>query len=147
MSDRIVGAAVVLIALAFFISAGQLETPFFADPLGPKTFPRIVAAVAALCGLVMILSPDESPDWPAASVLARLGLAVIVLVAYAYALKPLGFLLPTALAASLLSYQIKPRVLGAVLTGALLAAILFLIFKYALGLSLFAFPRRLDSGG
>ena len=62
---------------------------------------------------------------------------------YAYALKPLGFLMPTAIAAAVLSYQISPKPMPAVLTGLGLSVGLFVIFKYALGLSLFALPRSL----
>jgi putative tricarboxylic transport membrane protein len=117
--------------------------PFFSDPVGPKTFPMLVAAVGFISGCVMVLRPDAEPEWPMLSTVVRLLIAVAVLVLYAFGLKPLGFLLPTAVAAGAISYQIKPAALASVITGAGLSVGLFIIFKFGLGLSLFALPRWL----
>ncbi|MEK9553396.1 MAG: tripartite tricarboxylate transporter TctB family protein [Alphaproteobacteria bacterium] len=143
MSDRITGLIVAVLALAFAAGASQLEEPFFADPLGPKAFPLLISAVAFLAGATMVMRPDAEPAWPGLATLTRLAVAMIILVAYAYALKPLGFLLPTAIASAALSYQIRPRAGQSVFIGLALAGGLFVIFKYALGLGLFALPRWL----
>ncbi len=142
-SDRIFGLVVTLVALAYAASATQIQTSFLTDPVGPKTFPILVGGVAALCGLIMVFRPDPDPEWPALRTVGALALAVGVLVAYAYALRPLGFLIPTAIAASILSYQISPRPVPAVLSGISLSIGLFVIFRYALGLGLVAFSRGL----
>ena len=143
MSDRITGLIVAVLALAFAAGASQLEEPFFADPMGPKAFPLLVSAVAFLAGATMVMRPDAEPAWPGLATLIRLAIATIILVAYAHALKPLGFLLPTAIASAALSYQIRPRAGQSVVIGLALSAGLFVIFKYALGLGLFALPRWL----
>lgn len=142
-ADRIFGAVVTLVALAFIASATQIQTSFLADPVGPRTFPYIIGGVAAICGIVVVLRPDEAPNWPELRTFGTLVFAVTVLVAYAYALKPLGFLLPTAIAAAILSYLIAPRAVPAALAGLGLSVGLFVIFKFALGLSLFALPAVL----
>ena len=142
-SDRIFGAVVTLVALAYVSSATQIQSSFMADPVGPKTFPILIGCVAALCGIIVALKPDPDPDWPVLATFGSLGLAVVVLVGYAYALKPLGFLIPTAITASILSYQIEPRAGRAVLAGIGLSVGLFLIFKFALGLGLVPFPKSL----
>lgn len=142
-SDRIFGLVVTLVALAYAASATQIQTSFLTDPVGPKTFPIMVGAVAALCGMIVVFRPDPDPQWPAMRTFGALALAVGVLVAYAYALKPLGFLIPTAIAASILSYQISPRPVPAVLSGLGLSIGLFVVFRYALGLGLVAFSRSL----
>ncbi|MCK8463459.1 tripartite tricarboxylate transporter TctB family protein [Aliiroseovarius sp. S1339] len=142
-SDRIFGAVVTLVALAYVASATQIQSSFMADPVGPKTFPILIGCVAALCGIIVALKPDPDPDWPVLATFGSLGLAVVVLVGYAYALKPLGFLIPTAITASILSYQIEPRAGRAVLAGIGLSVGLFLIFKFALGLGLVPFPKSL----
>ena len=142
-SDRIFGAVVTLVALAYIASATQIQTSFMADPVGPRTFPIIIGAVAALCGLIVVLRPDPDPEWPELATLGALVVAVVVLVAYAYALKPLGFLIPTAIAAGILSYQISPRAVPAVLAGIGLSLGLFVIFKFALGLGLVPLPKSL----
>lgn len=143
MSDRLTGLIVTLLAVAFFAAASQLEEPFFADPLGPKLFPMLISGVACLAGITMILKPDAEPNWPGLPTLLRLIIATSILFFYAFTLKPLGFLLPTAIAAAAISYQIKPQAAASVSTGIGLSIGLFVIFKFGLGLSLFALPRGL----
>lgn len=63
-----------------------------------------------------------------------MGIAVVVLALYAVLLTPLGFLLPTAVTAAILSYQISPRAGPALLAGVGLSLGLFVLFKFALGL-------------
>lgn len=142
-SDRIFGAVVTLVALAYIASATQIQTSFLADPVGPRMFPIMIGVVAALSGVMVALRPDPDPTWPGLKTLGVLAVAVVVLVGYAYALKPLGFLLPTAIAAAILSYQINPRPARAVLAGLGLSIGLFVIFKFALGLGLVPFPKAL----
>jgi putative tricarboxylic transport membrane protein len=140
-SDRIFGLVVVMVALGYILSATQIPTTFLADPVGSKTFPFLVGGIMVICGIYVMIKPDADPDWPIIRTFGALAITVIVLVGYAYALKPLGFLIPTALAAGILSYQLSPRPMPAVFTGVGLSAGLFVLFKFALGLGLFAFPK------
>lgn len=144
VSDRIFGAVVTLVALAYVASAMQIQTSFLADPVGPRTFPILVGSIAALCGIIVALRPDEDPEWPELRALGALLIAVVVLVGYAYALKPLGFLIPTAIVSAILSYQISPRMGPAAIAGVGLSIGLFFIFKFALGLGLVALPAGLN---
>ncbi|MEM7046376.1 MAG: tripartite tricarboxylate transporter TctB family protein [Pseudomonadota bacterium] len=141
MSDRIAGTALVGLALAFFIGAGQLDVPFFPDPLGSKAFPRLIAVVGGLAGLAMILRPDGEPSWPRLADVGRLAALAGTLVFYVYALGWLGFVAATALASGAMSYQIKPDIKKAALIGIGLSVGLFVVFKYLLGLGLSALPR------
>ena len=141
-SDRIFGLVVLMTALAYIASATQIQSSFLADPVGPKAFPILVGAVAVLSSLVLIFRPDDDPEWPPIRTFGSLLVAVIVLVGYAYALRPFGFIVPTAIAAAILSYQISPRALPAALTGVGLSVGLFVLFKYALGLGLVPFPKQ-----
>jgi putative tricarboxylic transport membrane protein len=140
-SDRIFGVVVILGALAYIAGAFQIQTSFLPDPVGSKTFPIILGGVAILCGLVFILRPDDEPDWPGVATLINIAVSVVVMVIYAYALKPMGFLIPTAICAAILSYQISPRPAAAALTGIALSIGLFVIFKYILGLGLQPLPK------
>ena len=141
MSDRVTGLVVSILALAFAASASQLEQPFFSDPLGPKAFPLMISSVAFVSGVMMVLRPDSEPAWPGIQTMIRLATATLILVGYAFALKPLGFLVPTTIAATALSYQIKQHLTYSVAAGVGLSIGLFLVFKFALGLGLYAFPR------
>ena len=141
MSDRIFGLVVILVALVYIASALQIQASFLSDPVGSKTFPILVASIAVICGGVMVLRPDEEPDWPEGWTLVSIFICVLLLIGYSYALKPLGFILSTAVAAGVISYQIAPRPLFALISGISLSIGLFVLFKLILGLGLTAFPR------
>lgn len=141
VSDRLFGAVVILGALVYIASASQIATPFFSDPVGPRAFPIGVGFVAALCGATMVLRPDPDPHWPGLRSAGALAIATLLLIGYAYALKPLGFIIPTAIVSTVLSYQIRPSPRGAVLSGLGLAFGLYILFAEILGLSLAGFPR------
>jgi len=141
MSDRLFGLAVIVLALGYILSATQIQTSFLSDPVGPRAFPILIGGIAIVCALAIILKPDAEPNWPSLPTFGKIALAVVVLAGYAYALKPFGFVVPTAIAAGLLSYQISPRARAAALTGIGLSVGLFITFKYALGLGLYAFSR------
>ena len=140
-NDRILGLVVVLGALAFIAGALSIQTSFLTDPVGTRAFPIIIGVAGALCGLVMLISPDENPQWPGPRAWISMAAATLLLIGYAYGLSPLGFLLSTALAASGISWLIQPRAPQAIVTGVGLSGLLFVVFKYGLGLGLFALPR------
>ena len=142
-SDRIFGLVVLVVALAYIASATQIESSFLSDPVGPRTFPIGIGLVAAVSAVFMIVRPDEDPNWPPLRIFGVLAIAALVLIVYALMLKPLGFLLPTAISPAILSYQLSDRPGPAALAGIGLSIGLFLIFKYALGLGLVAFPKGL----
>ncbi len=125
------------------VGATRIQTSFLTDPVGPKLFPILIAGVAFICAITIIIKPDDSSGWPPAKTWLALLVCVLVLVGYAYTLKPLGFLIPTAIASGILSYQIGHKLKAAIITGLGLSVGLFVIFKYALGLGLFPVSRDL----
>ena len=133
-SDRIFGLVALITAVAYIAAATQIQTNFFSGEYLPKLFPIMIGSVAAICALFMVFKPDPEPDWPPARAWANMAAAVVVLAFYSVLLAPLGFILPTAIAAGILSYQISPRVLPAVASGIGLSLGLFVLFKFALGL-------------
>ncbi len=141
LSDRIFGLAVILVALVYIASAMQIQASFLSDPVGSKAFPILIASVAIICAVVMILRPDEEPEWPMAWTVVSIFISIALLVGYAYTLKPLGFLIPTAIVSGALSYQINPKPRFAVAAGLGLSIGLFVLFKYVLDLGLVPFPK------
>jgi putative tricarboxylic transport membrane protein len=131
-SDRIFGLITLITAVAYIAAATQIQTNFFSGEFLPKLFPLMIGAVAAICSLVLIFKPDPDPDWPASRTWGNLLVAVVVLAFYAVLMTPLGFILPTAVAASILSYQISPNAKRAVLAGIGLSLGLFVVFKFVL---------------
>lgn len=131
----------IVVALGYILSASTIQVPLFPDPMGPKTFPYLIAGGVILCSVLMILRPDPEADWPPRQAILTIAIAAVVMIAYAYSLKPLGFLVPTAIAAGILSYQLSPRPMIAASTGLALSAGLFALFKFALKLGLQPFPK------
>lgn len=138
--DRIFGLVMLVAAVGYALTARNIETSFISDPVGPRIFPYLIAAVIAVSSLVMILRPDPDADWPAGPMLAQLGLALAVLVAYAFLIGPLGFILPTIVASGIISYLIQPDPRRAALAGIGLGIGLFVLFRVILGLGLTGLP-------
>ncbi|AUM75419.1 tripartite tricarboxylate transporter TctB family protein [Paracoccus jeotgali] len=139
--DRIFGLVMIFVALGYILGARNIATSFMSDPVGPRVFPYIIAGVTLICSLVMVLRPDPEPDWPVAGTLVQLGIALAVLLGYAYLIDDLGFILPTIVASGIISYLINPRPVAAALTGVGLGIGLFLLFKVVLGLGLQGLPQ------
>lgn len=133
-SDRIFGLVCLITAVAYIAAALQIQTNLFSGEVLPKLFPLLIGGVAALCSLTIMFKPDPDPDWPVGRTWLAMGVAVLVLCIYAVMITPLGFILPTAIAAGILSYQISPNVKPAIAAGIGLSLGLFVLFKFALGL-------------
>lgn len=142
-ADRIFGVVMMIVALGYILSAASIQTSFLSDPVGPRVFPFMVAGVVMISALFMVLRPDPEVDWPRGGMLLQLLLALVVLFAYAMLIKPLGFVIPTVIAAGILSWQINPRPVPAALAGLGLGIGLFVLFKFILGLGLQGLPRAL----
>jgi len=141
--DRIFGVVMMIVALGYILSAMSIQTSFLSDPVGPRVFPYMVAGVGMVCALVMVLRPDPEAEWPRGAMIVQLLVALVVLLGYAMLIRPLGFVIPTAIAAGILSWQINPHPLRAALTGIGLGVGLFVLFKFILGLGLVGLPRGL----
>ncbi|MEM9708145.1 MAG: tripartite tricarboxylate transporter TctB family protein [Pseudomonadota bacterium] len=130
------------VALAYIARPFQIQSGFITDPVGSKTFPILIGAVAVICGLVMIWKPDDEPDWPGLGAFLNIAVSILVMVGFTYALKPLGFLIPGAICTAILSYQISQKPVAAILSGIGLSIGLFLLFRFALRLeTLQALPK------
>ena len=136
MSDRILGIVCVLIAGFFIWQATLVETGFIVDPLGPSAFPIIVGVMLGLAGLYTILRPDPEPEWPARGRVLEIGFATLVMIFFAFAVAPLGFVATTVVTAGLLSWRLGSRPLMALITGIGIAATVYIVFHFALGINL-----------
>ena len=133
-SDRIFGLIVLITAVAYLAAASQIQTNMFSGEYLPKLFPMLIGGVAAISSLVLIFKPDPDPEWPAGRTWGNLLVAVIVLAIYSVMMSPLGFILPTAVAATILSYQISPNFKQAIAAGIGLSLGLFVLFSFVLQL-------------
>ena len=136
-NDRIFGVLMIALAVAYGWGTTLFPEPFGgAESVGPETFPRLLAVVLALSSLYMVVRPDPDNAWPWSRTGVELIIAVVVLVFYTMLLQPLGFILSTLLAVGTLCWRMGATPLKAYLTGAGAGIVVFLIFNFALDLSL-----------
>lgn len=136
MSDRIMGGLGFLLAAFFIWQATLIKESFISDPVGPKIFPIIIGVVFAISSLVIMLRPDDEPEWPEFSRLFEIGLTVAVMIAYAYALPTAGFVVSTAVASAYLSWRLGTPPAKAAIAGVVIAVGIYVVFHLILGLSL-----------
>jgi len=136
MSDRILGVVCLALAALLIWRATLIETGFIVDPLGPKAFPIIIGSVLGLAGLYPLFRPDPAPSWPPLKGFLEIAVAVAVMVAYALLLPEVGFVIATAVAASILAWRLGCRMVRAVIVGISISLGIYVIFHLILNLSL-----------
>ncbi len=134
MADRILGAGLLLLALAAIWSAQSLEVPFAADPVGPRAVPTAIGVVLALCAVLVGLRPEAR--WERAERWLPGPVAVVAMLLYAVLLVPLGFIPATALLCVTIALAFGAGAVRAVLVGALTAPALWLLLDKLLDLPL-----------
>lgn len=135
-TDRILGAVGLLLGGALIWGATLIETGFIMDALGPKTFPIIIGSVLVLGAGYVLVRPDPEPAWPALGGAFEIVGAIAVLVGYALALEPVGFVISTAVAAALLSWRLGSAPLWGAVSGIGISLGIYVVFHLVLGLSL-----------
>ena len=136
MSDRIFGSAVMVLSGLIVWAASLIEESFIQDPLGPKAFPVVIAAIMGLAGLVMVARPDAEPHWPGLVKLAELVATLGVLAAYAQLLPLAGFVLSTMVATAFLCWRLGATPRQSLTGGVAIAVGIYLLFQHLLGLNL-----------
>ena len=139
LSDRLAGIVLLVLAVWYWITAGDY-TVAFSDPAGPSLFPRVIAVPLGLLALFPILKPDPDPEWfhwPQA--LGQAG-TVATLLIYPLMLEPLGFPLATTIGTTVLSRILGGSWLQAVVCGLVVGFGLYVLFNFGFGLPLPAGP-------
>jgi putative tricarboxylic transport membrane protein len=101
MADRIFAALWLVVTAAFAWAARDYQAQFAYEPIGPRAFPWLLAAISAACALWLLLRPQQVaetlPGLPPGG-LPRAGVFALALVAYALLFEPIGFPLSTVIA-------------------------------------------------
>lgn len=137
MADRIFGCITLAIVLGYgFIAFTIIEAPFQYDPLGPESWPQILAVFAGLCCIYIILLPDGGGFKVLGTTLVRIAVLIVLLSGYAYLFEPLGFILSTTLFCLVLSKILGATVGQAMLFGVASGGFGYLICAVLLDLNL-----------
>ncbi len=134
--DRIVGAALVLIALAAGLEASTFEVSFMTDPIGPKALPYLVSGTLLLAGIVSVLRPRGDPTFPPRPAVLRMVGATVAFTAYALILPSVGFFVSTTAVVTALALLFGGPPVRSGAAAAALSAGLWLLFVRALSLPL-----------
>lgn len=139
MGDRILGLIILGLAIWYGWTAGSYQASF-GDPLGPAAFPQMLAVPTALLAVFLILRPDPDPQWGVGGQALRQVATVAVLLAYAFFLEDLGFILATALGSIAMSRLLGAGWTKSSVSGVVMAVALFVLFDTLLGLPLPLYP-------
>lgn len=128
--DRLIGLFCFVFASYVWYEAGTFPTSDF-DAVGPTLYPRFLATVIGLAALIIFLK--AKPENAAGASRPKCGsfLYVILLsVAYAALLNPLGFIPTTVLFLLCMVIYFDPSEMKVRLRNAALYAVLFSVFLY-----------------
>lgn len=99
MSDRILGAVCVVVAAAMAWFAQTYVPAISYEPVGPRAFPRLLAALMAIGGAWLVIKPTVVENPFRGVSVKMIGLSVLAVFVYALLFQVLGFTLATALMA------------------------------------------------
>ena len=138
-SDLIAGVGTFVLGAVIAVEARRIPDGG-TDGIGPGTFPFALGVIIALCGAALLLGALKAPPAEAGHDSVRwpvVWTAFALLVAYAFALAYLGFLLATILLVPALLVLLGPRDIRRVsLSAVAVSGAVFVIFGKLLGVDL-----------
>lgn len=137
MADRLFTSFLLIVTLAYaYIAWSLIKAPFQYDPLGPESWPRILAAAAIPCMLYILWRPDSEPFAVTKYTWFRIALMVMLLFAYAELYEPLGFIISTILFGTVVALTLGAPRLGALAFGVGVGVFGYLLCVTLMGLNL-----------
>jgi putative tricarboxylic transport membrane protein len=139
MVDRLFAGVWFVLTLGFAYAAKGYEAQFSYEPIGPRAFPWLLAAISAVCALWLLLRPqriaETLPPLPEGGA-RRAALLIVALVAYAFLFEWLGFPAATVLATIAIGRLFGGGWPQVALAGVVLGVSLFLLFDTTLDVTL-----------
>lgn len=137
MADRLFALfALIAGGIYTYVAFAVIKAPFQYDPLGPETWPQVLAIVFLCCSAYILIRPDQIQMVLDRSVSIRLAFLIVMLAGYAELYQPLGFVISTALFCSLFSIMLGANRLHAIAFGCATGIIGYGICALLLGLNL-----------
>lgn len=127
-SDRVLGILAVVMGAGMAALAWGYKAQVEYEPVGPRAFPLLLAALITLCGVWMAIRPSHRAHFGNALQMRSVALCGLFVVLYAVLFQVLGFVVATAL----MSIPVG-RIFGgtwkqSVLTGVGMGLVLFVLF-------------------
>lgn len=99
MSDRVLGAVCVVVGAGMAWAARSYVAPISYEPVGPSSFPMLMAALMAATGAWLVVRPGPQSFGLARAHLVPVALLVLAVFIYAGLFELLGFTLATVVMA------------------------------------------------
>jgi putative tricarboxylic transport membrane protein len=131
-SGRIAAFFILILGIAYGIGGSLIEYSFSSDPLGPRVFPVMLAAILALLSLIYLMRPGHAETWPGGALLARsVALPALVLIA-ALIMEPAGFPAAMFVLTAGVGWLFGASPLAAIVGGVVHSALWYFIFGWLL---------------
>lgn len=120
MVDRIFASIFLLITIGYaYFAFTQISAPFQYDPLGPESWPRLLAVLALICTILILWKPDVDHFDTTRATWIKIAVVILLLFAYAYLFQPFGFVISTFLFGTVMARflgadWVKSAIFGAV---------------------------------
>lgn len=113
MIDRVFSLILLCFSLCYAYLALQFETTFQYEPLGPKAWPLLLAALLVLCAVILFIRPAQHFISYTPKYLLEAFILCGVLLSYATMLETLGFIMTTIFVCLALSLLLRASFLPA----------------------------------
>lgn len=132
MNDRILGVGALALAAVMLGYGWGLEAPFSYEPLGPRAFPLLIAAVMAICGVVLVVKGGGQVQANPSGANLRIAAMFLVIVGYAVFFESAGFIVATAVMTMLVGRLFGGGWLWPAIAGVVGASAFFYLFDRVL---------------
>ena len=137
LNDRVFGMFMLILAVVYGLEASKFPEPFGgSESVGPETFPIILSFFLGASAIYMMLKPDPDEAWPVTPMLLELTGIVVAILAFAWAIEPLGFIPAATAIVSYLAWRMGANVKMSLILGVASSVVIFLIFNNVLELAL-----------
>jgi putative tricarboxylic transport membrane protein len=136
MTDRLLGMACLIAAACMAWAAQGYAAAISYEPVGPRAFPLLLAALLALGGLWLVAKPAPNAGQYAQVPFKMIGLCVVAIFLYVFGFETVGFPLATALLAVPVGVAFGGTVPKSFAVGAVMGICLFFTFDRLLDVML-----------
>ena len=127
-SDRLLGLAAIAMAGAMTVAAWGYAAPVEYEPVGPRTFPLVLAALLAATGAWLAFRPGPHVNIIGGARSRAIAFCAASIVAYAVVFQLFGFIVATALMALPVGRIFGGTWKQCVLTGIGMGLVLYVLF-------------------